>query len=199
MLTEKDLDPDPIVQFQQWYAAATVGSFHFPDACCLSTVDADGMPDGRMVLLKQCDARGFGFFTNSNSRKGRALGAHPKAALTFYWDHVQRQVRVQGSVAMLDAAASDAYFATRPRDSQIGAWASSQSEPLSGRAELEKRAADLTAKFSGKAVPRPPHWNGYMLVPTRIEFWQSNDARLHDRFEYRLNADNTWKVIRLNP
>ena len=199
MLKQEDFDPNPIEQFQQWYAAAIVGSFNFPDACCLSTIGADGMPEGRMVLLKQCGPRGFGFFTNSNSRKGHALAAHPTAALTFFWDHVERQVRIQGTVTMLDAEASDAYFAMRPRESQIGAWASDQSAPLRNREELDQRAKEFADQFSDGEVPRPAHWNGYLLSPTRVEFWQSNPARLHDRFEYVLTAENAWSITRLNP
>lgn len=199
-LHREDLLPDPIQQFELWYKhIRRLFWLEFPDAMCLSTLSDDGLPDGRMVLLKHVDAGGFVFYTNSNSCKGRALAQHPKAALTFYWDSLQRQVRVQGKVVEVSEAESDQYFKTRPRRSQLGAWASAQSEVLISRSELDRRVAEFDTKFKGQLVPRPPYWKGYRVVPFRIEFWKLRLNRLHDRFVYTRQADSNWKIERLYP
>jgi pyridoxamine 5'-phosphate oxidase len=178
---------DPIAHFSTLYTRAAE-TLPEPDAMVLSTVDADGRPSGRYVLLKKADARGFVFFTNLGSRKARALAANPLAALTFYWPP-ETQVRVEGRVEPVNDAEADAYFASRPREFQIGAWASAQSDPLESRAALEARVRDAAEKFPGAgAVARPPFWNGYRLVPDRIEFWTRDAHRLHDRVLYQRHA-----------
>jgi pyridoxamine 5'-phosphate oxidase len=164
----------------------------------LATVDADGTPDARMVLLKGQGQDGFRFYTNLESAKGAQLAAKPAAAIVVYWREVDRQVRARGVVEQLPAAIVDAYFATRPRDSQLGAWASAQSRPLSSREELEARAGELEREYEGRDVPRPPHWGGFRLVPDAVEFWQGRTGRLHDRFRYR-RAGEGWEVERLAP
>jgi pyridoxamine 5'-phosphate oxidase len=164
----------------------------------LATVDGDGRPSTRTVLLKTVDARGFIFFTNYDSRKGRELAENPDAALTFFWPDLERQVCVAGTVTKLPAAESENYFKTRPRGSRIGAWASKQSEPVPNRAFLEAKWHELEKKFPGE-VPLPPNWGGYILKPERIEFWQGRPSRLHDRFSYSRQADGTWKIERLSP
>jgi pyridoxamine 5'-phosphate oxidase len=165
----------------------------------LSTVDEMGWPAGRVVLLKSVDARGFSFFTNYRSQKGRELEAAGRGALTFYWGDLLRQVRARGVVARLPEAESDEYFRSRPRGSQIGAWASAQSEPLESREVLEARAQEVEARHAGGEIPRPPHWGGYLLTPQEMEFWQEGESRLHDRFRYRRMGDGPWSVERLNP
>ncbi|MFO1462771.1 MAG: pyridoxamine 5'-phosphate oxidase [bacterium] len=198
-LNENDLYPDPIRQFQKWFAAARREKRILqPEAFCLATLSPDGFPAGRMLLLKSCDAEGFTFFTNFRSVKGKSLQACPKAAMNFFWEPLGRQVRIVGKAEPVSAAESDAYFQSRPRLSQIGAWASHQSEVLKNRRELERRFSDYRGQFSGKSVPRPPHWGGYRLVPKEIEFWQARPNRLHDRFLYRLQG-KAWKIYRLNP
>ena len=188
---------DPIAHFSTLYqqAAQTLAE---PDAMVLSTVDADGRPSGRYVLLKKADARGFVFFTNLGSRKARALAANRLGALTFYWPP-ETQVRIEGRVEPVTAEEADAYFATRPREFQIGAWASSQSDPLESRAALDARVREATAKFdAGAAVARPPFWSGYRLVPDRIEFWTRDPHRLHDRVLYE-RRDGAWSRTLLFP
>lgn len=189
-LSEDDVAADPMEQFRRWYAEA--GS----DAVALATASADGVPSARMVLLKGADERGLVFFTNSTSAKARDLGANPRAALLFHWPP-DRQVRVVGPVAPVSSEESDAYWATRPRGSQLGAWASRQSEVIADRAVLEARLAEVTARFPG-AVPRPPFWGGYRVVPESIELWHHRDDRLHDRLRYRRTADG-WVTERLSP
>jgi len=165
----------------------------------LSTVDSRGNPDGRMVLLKEFDERGFVFYTNMNSPKGKDLLKNKKAALTFYWEKVRRQVRIQGSTELVSTEEADAYFASRPRQAQLGAWASKQSEVLSKRSVLIKAFAKFTLKFGRKKVPRPDYWTGVRLIPKKIEFWQERSYRLHDRFLYTRIQKNRWKVVRLYP
>jgi pyridoxamine 5'-phosphate oxidase len=172
---------DPFELFDLWFAEAKASEPNDPNAMALATVDADGLPDVRMVLLKGHDASGFVFYTNSHSAKGRELAGQPKAALLFHWKSLRRQVRVRGAVEAVSAAESDAYFASRPRASQIGAWASDQSATLSARAALEGRVAEFDAEFGEGAVPRPPHWRGYRIVPAEIEFWRDRRSRLHER------------------
>ena len=188
---------DPIRLFAEWLAEAEATEPNDPNAMALATVDGDGLPDVRMVLLKGHDARGFVFYTNFDSTKGRQLIAHPRAALVVHWKSLRRQVRVRGSVTEVTPAEADAYFASRSRGSQVGAWASIQSRPLESRAALEKAAAEYSAKFPG-AVPRPPHWSGFRLAPVEIEFWQDGAFRLHDRVVFRRIGDK-WEKTRLNP
>jgi pyridoxamine 5'-phosphate oxidase len=196
-LEERDVDRDPLKQFGVWMVEAIHARVPEPTAMHLATVGADGRPSGRIVLLKGLDAAGFVFYTNYASRKGRDLEAHPVAALTFLWKELERQVRIEGRVEKVSAADSDAYFATRPLGSRIGAWASPQSERIENRAWLEKRWADLTTEH-GESPPRPPHWGGYRVVPQYLEFWQGRLSRLHDRIAYTRDA-NAWKVARLAP
>ena len=190
-LSEVDLDPDPIRQFHRWHADA--GS---PAEVALSTASADGAPASRMVLLKGVDDRGFVFFTNYDSAKGRDLAVNPRAALLFHWPP-HRQVRVRGGVGRVGAEESDAYWSTRPRGSQLGAWASRQSEVIASRGELERRLVGVAASYPG-AIPRPPFWGGFRLVPAEIEYWHHRDDRLHDRLRYRRVQDG-WVIERLLP
>jgi pyridoxamine 5'-phosphate oxidase len=199
-LTREMLSRDPIAQFREWLADATRRSGQRdPNAMCLSTVAEDGMPQGRMVLLKEADDRGFVFYTNLGSAKGRALAVHPRAALTFHWDRLGRQVRVEGEVERVTDAEADAYYSSRFRESRLGAWASKQSAPLASREELEARVAEFDARFPGDDIPRPPHWSGFRVVPVRVEFWQDRPGRLHDRFRYSRATGGGWEVVRLSP
>jgi pyridoxamine 5'-phosphate oxidase len=192
---------DPLTRFAALFARAQATPNHAdPTGMTLSTVGEDGRPSARIVLLKGADARGLVFYTNSHSRKGRELLRHPDAALTFWWPHIGMQVRFEGAVAPVDDAEADAYFASRPRGSQLGAWASDQSAPLAAREELEARLAQLTREYEGKTVPRPPHWTGFRLVPRVIEFWENRDDRLHHREQYRRESlDGAWSMRFLNP
>ena len=189
---------DPIELFRQWFADAEAAEPEYPNAMTLATADAQGRPSARMVLLKGVDARGFVFYTNLSSRKGRELAENPHAALVFYWKSLTRQVRVEGAIEAVSGAEADDYFASRPRLSQLGAWASKQSTPLEGRFELEKRVAKYTAKFNVGAIPRPEFWSGFRLVPERIEFWKEEAFRLHDRSLYS-RADGVWRMEKLFP
>jgi len=199
-LRRADLDPDPAVQFAGWYAAWCAVEPGEHGAMALATADADGRPSARMVLLKAHDAHGFVFHTNAASRKGRELAENPHAALLFYWPGVQQQVRVEGTVSRLSDAESDAYFATRPRESQLAAWASPQSAPLPSREALEARRAAVEARFAdGEPVARPPHWGGFRLRPDAYQFWQARPARLHDCFAYRRADDGSWAIERVGP
>lgn len=178
------LPDDPFEFFGRWFQEASASEPSDANAMSLATADADGRPSVRIVLLKDVDQSGFTFYTNTLSRKGRELAANPRAHLNFFWKSLGRQVRIDGAVQPVSAAEADAYFAIRPRASQIGAWASFQSEPLDDRATLEGRVAEFTAKYDGGDVPRPPHWSGYRVVPSRIEFWQNRESRLHERYIY---------------
>ncbi len=193
-----DLDRDPMVQWQRWHADAFEVGMAEPNAMTLGTVDADGTPDARIVLVRGADEHGFAFFTNYASAKSRQLEALGAASAVFSWLDLHRQVRVRGRVERLDDAASDAYFASRPRPSQIGAWASPQSEVIADRAELERLVAAVEERFAGSDVPRPPHWGGWLLVPEVFEFWQGRPSRLHDRLRYH-RAGDTWQISRLAP
>lgn len=195
--TEAD---DPLRLFGAWFEEATRSEPADPNAMALATVDADGLPNVRMVLLKGLDARGFVFYTNTGSQKGRELAAQPKAALLFHWKSLTRQVRIRGPVERVTDAEADAYFATRPRLAQIGAWASEQSAPLESRLAFEKAIARYTAKHAIGAVPRPPHWSGYRILPLVIEFWHDRPFRLHDRVEFRRDdLGQAWRKARLYP
>ncbi len=189
---------DPIARFEAWYAEATAKEPSDPNAAALATVGPDGRPSARMMLLKGVDARGFAFYTNCESRKGLQLQANLRAALCFHWKSLQRQVRVEGQVEQVTPAEADAYFASRPRAAQIGAWASAQSRPMAGRYELEKRVAQYTAKFGLGKIARPPYWSGFRVVPEMIEFWQGRPFRLHDRMVYH-RRDGGWAIERLYP
>jgi pyridoxamine 5'-phosphate oxidase len=189
---------DPIALFNSWYAEATEREPTLPDAVALATADAAGRPSARMVLLKGADERGFVFYTNTESRKGQELAARSQAALCFHWKSLLRQVRVEGVVSIVSDDEADAYFASRARASQIGAWASKQSRPMEGRFEFEKRIAQFTAKYAIGAVPRPEFWTGYRIEPEAIEFWQDRKFRLHDRIVYHRAADG-WTTERLYP
>lgn len=180
--------PDPFELFAAWFDDAKRNEPNDPNAMIVATVDEMGLPNLRTVLLKDYDRHGFVFYTNFESVKGRELAAHPKAALLFYWKSLGRQVRIRGPVSQVDDAEADAYFASRPRGSQVGAWASDQSRPAADRATLEARVATREAEFSGK-VPRPPHWSGLRVRPLSIEFWQAGEFRLHDRFVYDLTGE----------
>ncbi len=189
----------PFVLFAEWFAAATASEPNDPNAMALATVDATGMPDVRMVLLKGFDEAGFVFYTNLESRKGEQIAAVPKAALCFHWKSLRRQVRVRGPAEAVEPAEADAYFATRPRLSRIGAWASRQSRPLESRFALEKAVARYTARYAAGAVPRPPHWSGFRIVPQEIEFWRDGAFRLHDRLRFTRTADAGWSRATLFP
>lgn len=191
-------DADPIELFGSWFQAAQDAGLLLPEAVALATASPDGFPSARMVLLKHADARGFVFFTNYGSQKARELDANPRAALCFHWAVLQRQVRVSGAVERVGRDESAAYFATRGRGSQLGAWASTQSQDLTSRAELEQRVKDLESEFAGRDVPLPPHWGGYRLLPARMEFWQGRADRLHDRVVFT-SAGNGWSSRRLYP
>tara|TARA_R110000868_G_scaffold64985_7_gene195040 strand:+ start:5065 stop:5658 length:594 start_codon:yes stop_codon:yes gene_type:complete len=189
----------PVALFQAWLAEAHESEINDPNAMTVATADADGVPSARMVLLKDADERGFVFYTNTESRKGEELDANPRAALVFHWKSLRRQIRIAGTVERVTDAEADAYFASRARGSQIGAWASEQSRPLEGRFELEKRVAKFAAKFGIGAVPRPPHWTGYRVVPREFEFWQDKPFRLHERIVYTRGAEGAWTEGRIFP
>ena len=197
-LTESDVAPDPVEQFRRWFDEALEADLHEPNAFVLATATRDGLPSARVVLLKGLDERGFVFYTNYEGRKGRELEDNPRAALLFYWGELERQVRIEGTVSRVSAEESDAYYASRPRGSRLGAWASEQSRVVEGREVLESRIGDLEAEYEGREVPRPPFWGGYRVEPEAIEFWQGRENRLHDRIVYRRES-GSWKTERLQP
>jgi pyridoxamine 5'-phosphate oxidase len=194
-----DLDPDPFVQFARWYDDALEHGQLQPDAMVVASSTSDGQPSARMVLLRGVDARGFCFFTNFDSRKGRELDANPRAAIAFHWPEVLRQVRATGSVVRVSDDESDRYWYARPRESRVSAWASAQSNVVASRADLEARVVDVEARFARRDVSRPPGWGGYRVVPAELEFWQHRDDRLHDRLRYTREADGGWRIERLQP
>lgn len=198
-LDEQRIENDPIKQFQLWFDEAIAAKLPMPDAMSLATVTPDGRPTARMVLLKQVDGYGFVFFTNYQSSKARQLEINPYAALVLYWPQLERQVRVEGKVTKTSAEESEAYFKTRPRESQIGAWASPQSEVISARDVLEQRAHELEEQYCDREIDCPAHWGGFRLKPDRIEFWKGRVGRLHDRILYELQPDGTWTIKRLAP
>lgn len=190
---------DPVAEFNRWFEQARQTNLPNPNAMTLATVDPDGLPSARIVLLKSIDDHGAIFYTNRHGRKGRALAANPRAALLFHWDVLDRQVRIEGEVTEVSDSESDAYFATRPRESCIGAWASRQSEPAADRAALDTAVAEVEARFADREVPRPPHWGGYRVSLNSIEFWQGHRHRLHDRVVYTREPAGNWTVQRLFP
>lgn len=196
-LDERLLSPDPLVQFELWMGAAVEAGLREPNAMTLATVGEDGRPSARIVLLRGFDSRGFCFYTNYESAKGRELAANPRADLNFYWPELERQVRVAGVVERVSREQSAEYFATRPRGHRLSAWASRQSEVVASREALERALAEAEARFPGE-VPLPDHWGGYRLRPDRIEFWQGRPDRLHDRIRYRLDGEE-WRRERLAP
>jgi pyridoxamine 5'-phosphate oxidase len=198
-LDEKRVERDPIKQFQLWLDDAIAAKLPLPEAMNLATATPEGRPSSRMVLLKQVDHDGFVFFTNYHSAKAVQLEANPYAALVFYWPQLERQVRVEGKVVRTSAEESEAYFQTRPRESQIGAWASPQSTVIAEREVLEQRARELEEYYRDRAIECPGHWGGYRLRPDRIEFWKGRVGRLHDRILYELLSDGTWTIKRLAP
>lgn len=198
-LDENKIASDPYVQFGQWMEEAIQAALPDSNAMTLATCDEHLRPSLRVVLLRNFDSRGFTFFTNYHSRKGRQLAKNPWGSLNFFWPELERQVRIEGILQMVSAAESDEYFNSRPRESQIGAWASPQSEVIQSRAEIDAAIEAFTKKFDGGPVPRPAHWGGFRLHPDWIEFWQGRQSRLHDRIVFSLRDSDTWKKIRLAP
>jgi pyridoxamine 5'-phosphate oxidase len=198
-LDERNVGPNPIDLFKRWFEAAIASGSRLPDSMTLATASKDGKPSARMVLLKEFDDRGFVFYTNYNSQKARELDENPRAALVLYWVQLDRQIRVEGTVERTSAAESDEYFGTRPRESQLGALASPQSEVVDSREVLEQRFRELEERYRDRPVERPEHWGGYRLKPNRIEFWQNRAGRLHDRIVYELQPDGSWTINRLAP
>jgi pyridoxamine 5'-phosphate oxidase len=196
-----DLHPDPLAQWWQWYDEAVAAGVTEPEAMVVSTVGIDGVPDSRYVLVRGVDERGFGFYTNLASAKGTQIASHALACCVFGWLQLHRQVRVRGRVVRIPGVEADAYFGSRPRGSQIGAWASAQSTVIADRAELEAKVAEVERRFEDAEVARPPFWGGYRVVPTEIEFWQGRPSRLHDRLRYRHTEDgpSAWVIERLSP
>jgi len=198
-LEESDVDPDPFAQFGRWYDDAVEHGQLQPDAMIVATSTPDGLPSVRLVLLRGVDERGFCFFTNFESRKGRELSVNPQAAIAFHWPEVLRQVRATGAVELVDDDAADAYWYARPRASRVSAWASAQSAVADSREALEARVAEIEARFDGAEVPRPANWGGYRVVAEEIEFWQHRDDRLHDRLRYTGSGRTGWRIDRLQP
>jgi len=197
-LDKAGVDPDPIVQFHEWFENAVEADLHEPNAMILATATTDGKPSARTVLLKGYDDRGFVFYTNYEGRKAGELEVNPTCALLFYWGELERQIRIEGRASRLSSEESDAYFAGRPRGSRLGAWASEQSHPVEDRSILEERVRALEVEYEGREIPRPPFWGGYRVEPDTIEFWQGRENRLHDRIVYH-RSGRGWKIVRLQP
>ena len=197
-LKRADVHSDPVVQFNAWFEETLAAGLHEPNAMIVATATANGMPSARTVLLKGYDERGFVFYTNYEGRKACELEANPACALLFYWGELERQVRIEGCASRISNEESDAYFASRPRGSRLGAWVSEQSRPVEDRTVLEERVRDLEAEYEGRGVPRPPFWGGYRVEPNTIEFWQGRENRLHDRLVYSRVGDD-WRIDRLQP
>jgi pyridoxamine 5'-phosphate oxidase len=199
-LLEHELDGNPFALFSRWYDEARRTIVDRPEAMTLATADKEGVVSGRVVLLKSFDGRGFVFFSNYQSRKATQMRENPRASLVFFWPTLDRQVRIEGAVVRTTEEESDAYWDTRPRGSQLGAWASDQSRVISGRGDLDERFRQMESTYEGRPIPRPPHWGGVRLIPILFEFWQGRSDRLHDRFTYRLRADaKDWVIERLAP
>jgi pyridoxamine 5'-phosphate oxidase len=198
-LDESDAAPNPIEQFRGWFDDALAADLHEPNAMTLATATPGGRPSARIVLIKGFDERGFIFYTNYEGRKAREIEANPHCALLFYWGELERQVRIEGRVSRISERESDAYFASRPRGSQLGAWASEQSRSIENRNALEPRLRELEREYEGREIPRPPFWGGYRVEPEVIEFWQGRENRLHDRLQYRRSEDGGWRRERLQP
>jgi pyridoxamine 5'-phosphate oxidase len=198
-LSEHDVDRDPFQQFGKWWTEALESGIEEANAMTLATATPEGLPTARIVLIKGYDRNGFVFFTNYESRKGKELLENPHACLLFFWSALERQVRIEGICEKVSEEESDNYFHSRPEGSRIGAWVSPQSQVIGGREVLDEKLNEITAQYSDGAIPRPPHWGGYVVVPRVIEFWQGRPSRLHDRIRYSLDASGTWKIERLAP
>jgi pyridoxamine 5'-phosphate oxidase len=197
-LDKADMDPDPVAQFRVWFEKVIDADLHEPNAMILATATTEGKPSARTVLLKGYDERGFVFYTSYEGRKAGELEVNPMCALLFYWGELERQVRIEGRASRLSSEESDAYFASRPRGSRLGAWASEQSLPVEDRSVLEERVRALEKEYEGREIPRPPFWGGYRVEPDTIEFWQGRENRLHDRIVYH-RSGRGWKIVRLQP
>lgn len=198
-LDQNDIDPNPIAQFGVWFQQAVEAQLLEPNAMTLATATPDGKPSARIVLLKGFDERGFVFYTNYQSHKGRELTTNNWAALVFWWGELERQVRIEGRVEKVSPEESDAYFYSRPADSRLGAWASDQSQVIPTRQVLDRKLADLAEQYQEQSIPRPPHWGGFRVIPETIEFWQGRPNRLHDRLRYSLQPEGVWQIERLSP
>ena len=198
-LSETDADRNPFKQFQVWFDQALAAQLPEPNAMTVATVTKSGKPRARIVLLKNFDERGFVFYTNYHSHKGQELADNPQAAIAFWWAELERQVRIEGRVLKVSDRESDEYFHSRPFNSRLGAWASEQSQVIESREVLEQRLQDLKNKYENQDIPRPPHWGGFRVIPTAIEFWQGRPSRLHDRLLYSLLDDGSWQIERLSP
>lgn len=199
VLHREDVADNPFTQFERWWQEIIQQEIFQPNAMTLATATANGRPSARTVLLKEMTTEGFVFYTNYHSRKGAELAQNPHACLLFYWRQFHRQVRVEGTITTVASETSDAYFASRPRGSQLGAWASPQSQSLENREELEGKLTAVTNQYTNQTIPRPPHWGGYILLPNYFEFWQGQPSRLHDRLSYTLTKDSNWRIERLAP
>lgn len=198
-LSEQDVDANPIKQFEKWFQQALASGIEEPNAMTFATSTTDGKPSARTVLLKGIKENGFVFFTNYESKKGKQINDNPFACLVFFWKELERQVRIEGEIKKITDEESDEYFASRPLESRIGAWSSPQSKVIESREVLEKNVAYFTNKYQSQNIPRPPHWGGYILVPSLIEFWQGGPGRLHDRLQYSIDKINSWIIQRLAP
>jgi pyridoxamine 5'-phosphate oxidase len=198
-LLENELHPDPLAQFAKWFEEAKAAQPQLPESMTVATAGLDGIVSARICLLKEFDRRGFVFYTNYHSRKGSQIHENPRASLVFHWPVLERQVRVEGAVVRTTEEESDVYFATRPRGSQLGAWASEQTRVIAGRGALDERFTEMEKVYKDRPIPRPPHWGGYRVIPLLFEFWQGRSDRLHDRFAYRLRDAKDWVIERLSP